>query len=96
MQNVLRHVLRANVICGLREPTARAARRDERTLILFSPSILKLCSASFATVELASSTYSTNAMSRFVGMSRTSCRFGYLAAAGQRLGADKGRWGRTG
>lgn len=51
--------------------------RQVRTFILFSPSNLKLCSASFATPALPSSIYSTKAMSFLVGIRRTSCKFGY-------------------
>jgi hypothetical protein len=60
--------------------TIDATRQPGRlpTFIFVSPSILKLCSASFAAVALASSAYSTNAMSLLVGMRRTSTRLGYL------------------
>lgn len=51
-----------------------------RTLILFSPSNLKLRNASSATPALPSSKYSTKAISFLVGMRRTLCRLGYLGS----------------
>ncbi len=59
-------------------------KKGRCTLILFSPSNLKLCKASFATVALTSSIYSTNAMSFFVGMRRTSYKLGYLSCRMQK------------
>ena len=61
--------------------TRNASKKARRThtFILVSPSILKLCSASLATVALSSSAYSTNAISFLAGIRRTSSRLGYLA-----------------
>ena len=53
------------------------------TFIFDSPSSLWLWRASFATVALPSSMYSTNAISFFVGIRRTSYKFGYLRKGNQ-------------